>query len=378
MKRTGRILWAVLVLAAVTLACSFGSKPKEADENNSEPAEVQSGGGDLGEEFRNEAGGFSLRKAPGYNFQEAIGILNMTAPDATPDAGPGLMVVGGMNTEESTNEQLMEKVKADSGGMQVGKAQKIKVDGLEGLSAEISGEYNGQTIAGRMVVVMVTPLQQFTMLGIAPKDRWKGELEPIFKDVLASVEFFEANPEAMGELEIPAEPAAPEEPAEPAPTRPAAQEPRVDSSGLMRQWASSAKASSEFGNPAWSAMQAAGAPDTTECGDQTTAWASMGMDTVEWLEVYYDVPVYATEVIIHQTYNPSQVVKVELIDTKGQRKTIFTETPAALDFCPDEMSLSLRKTDFLVSGVRITVDQSVLGLGWNEIDAVELAGYPGR
>ena len=378
MQRTGRILWAVLVLAAVTLACSFGSKPKDADENNSEPAEVQSGGGELGEEFRNEAGGFLLRKAPGYNFQEAIGILNMTAPDATPDAGPGLMVVGGMNTEESTNEQLMEKVKADSGGMQVGKAKKIKVDGLEGLSAEISGDYNGQTIAGRMVVVMVTPLQQFTMLGIAPQERWKGELEPIFEDVLASVEFFEANPEAMGELEIPAEPAAPEEPAEPVPTRPAAQEPRVDSSGVMRQWASSAQASSEFGNPSWSAMQAAGAPDTAECGDQTTAWASLTSDTVEWLEVYYDVPVYATEVIIHQTYNPSQVVKVELIDTKGQRKAIFTESPTALDFCPDEMSLSLRKTDFLVSGVRITVDQSVLGLGWNEIDAVELAGYPGR
>ncbi len=378
MQRTGRILWAVLALAAVTLACGFGSKPKDADENNSEPAEVQSGGGELGEEFRNEAGGFSLRKAPGYNFQEAIGIINMTAPDATPDTGPGLMVVGGMNTEESTNEQLMEKVKADSGGMQVGKAKKIKVDGLEGLSAEISGDYNGQTIAGRMVVVMVTPLQQFTMLGIAPKERWKGELEPIFEDVLASVEFFEANPEAMGELEIPAEPAAPEEPADPAPTRPVAQEPRVDSSGLMRQWASSAQASSEFGSSSWSAMQAAGAPDTTECGDQTTAWASLTSNTVEWLEVYYDVPVYATEVIIHQTYNPSQVVKVELIDTKGQRKTIFTESPAVLDFCPDEMTLSLRKTDFLVSGVRITVDQSVLGVGWNEIDAVELAGYPGR
>jgi hypothetical protein len=26
-------------------------------------------------------------------------------------------------------------------------------------------------------------------------------------------------------------------------------------------------------------------------------------------------------------------------------------------------------------GVRITIDQSVLGLGWNEIDAVELVGY---
>ena len=40
------------------------------------------------------------------------------------------------------------------------------------------------------------------------------------------------------------------------------------------------------------------------------------------------------------------------------------------------LSIDLGETDFLVHGVRITVDQSVLGLGWNEIDAVELVGIP--
>jgi hypothetical protein len=30
--------------------------------------------------------------------------------------------------------------------------------------------------------------------------------------------------------------------------------------------------------------------------------------------------------------------------------------------------------DYLAIGVRVTVDQSVIG-GWNEIDAVELAGW---
>jgi hypothetical protein len=32
--------------------------------------------------------------------------------------------------------------------------------------------------------------------------------------------------------------------------------------------------------------------------------------------------------------------------------------------------------DFPTDRVRITVDQSQLGLGWNEIDAVELIGRP--
>ena len=42
---------------------------------------------------------------------------------------------------------------------------------------------------------------------------------------------------------------------------------------VIRQWASSATAGSEYSNTDWSANQATGAPDTPDCGDQETAWA---------------------------------------------------------------------------------------------------------
>ncbi|HEY3226772.1 MAG TPA: hypothetical protein VGK61_07255, partial [Planctomycetota bacterium] len=56
----------------------------------------------------------------------------------------------------------------------------------------------------------------------------------------------------------------------------------------IRQWASGAAASSEFGNPDWAAARATGPPDTPVAGDCRTAWASREQDAdTEWLELTY-------------------------------------------------------------------------------------------
>jgi hypothetical protein len=148
---------------------------------------------------------------------------------------------------------------------------------------------------------------------------------------------------------------------------------------VVHSWASTGEASSEFGTVSWTAAQAAGAPDTPTCGDQGSAWASASSNGVDSLTMYfYDQPVIPVQVNIYQSYNPSQVVKVELLDAYGQYydATIYEAAPAAVNQCPYTLSIPVTGINYLVMGVRITVDQSVLGLGWNEIDAVELVGYP--
>ena len=147
----------------------------------------------------------------------------------------------------------------------------------------------------------------------------------------------------------------------------------------ISQWATDAAASSQYSDPDWSALQATGAPDTGECGDYGTAWAAAASGTVERLDVYYETPVYATEINIVQTYHPDQVAQVDLIDLDGESVLLYTQEPAAVqEPCPYVLTIETEQTDFLVQGVRITIDQSVLGLGWNEIDAVELRGVPGE
>ncbi|MBN2115599.1 MAG: hypothetical protein JW730_03460 [Anaerolineales bacterium] len=150
------------------------------------------------------------------------------------------------------------------------------------------------------------------------------------------------------------------------------------SSEPIRQWAADAEASSEWGNPDWTASQATGGPNTFECGDLGTAWAAAGKDTVEWINLYYNTPVYPTEIRIIETYNPDQVTQVDLIDMQGQFVTVYTGQPRQVDSpCPYTLSISVNRSDILAQGVRVTIDQSALGIEWNEIDAVEIIGVPG-
>lgn len=151
------------------------------------------------------------------------------------------------------------------------------------------------------------------------------------------------------------------------------------SMALIRQWASEAQASSEYGDPAWSAAQATGEPNTPECGDHQTAWASSTSNTREWINLFYPTPVYATEIHIYQTYNPDQVVMVDLIDMQGNYINVYKGQPQKIENpCPYILSISTASSGVLAQGVRITIDQSIIRLGWNEIDAVELIGVPGE
>jgi hypothetical protein len=145
----------------------------------------------------------------------------------------------------------------------------------------------------------------------------------------------------------------------------------------IRQWASEAEASSEYADPEWSATQAIGSPNTERCGDYQTAWATAGSDSKEWLVVRYPVAVHVTGINIIQSFNPSQVVKVELLGAFDRAIEIFNQDPIQIDQpCPFFLPIPIEKTEGRFDALRIWVDQSILGLGWNQIDAVELVGEP--
>jgi hypothetical protein len=147
----------VLVLAFVSTACNLGKKTSKL----------------LGDEYRSEVGGFSLNKVNDYSFDDSFGIVNMTAPEASPETGPGIMVMGGLMEQEMSNEDLLESMKAQASTIEVGKPKKTKVDGVVGLLADLSGEYQDVTIKGKIFMAMVSPKQEFILMGLAPKDEWK-------------------------------------------------------------------------------------------------------------------------------------------------------------------------------------------------------------
>jgi hypothetical protein len=141
----------------------------------------------------------------------------------------------------------------------------------------------------------------------------------------------------------------------------------------FRQWASGAKASSEYSSPAWSAAQVIGAPNTPGAGDQQTAWASKTEDAdTEWLEVVFEKPVQPFLIRIRETFNAGAVVKVEARDPLGEWRTLWEGAAAARE-APAWFEVRVGDAGWATREVRITLDSDAVP-GWNEIDAVELVG----
>jgi hypothetical protein len=145
--------------------------------------------------------------------------------------------------------------------------------------------------------------------------------------------------------------------------------------GEVRQWAAGAEASSEFADPEWAAIQAVGEPNTPRCGDYQTAWATAGSDIQATLVLTFTQDVHVTGINIVQSFNPDQVSRVELVGNFNRGVTVYASEPRQVDQpCPFVLTIPVEKTEQTYDKVRITIDQSVLGLGWNQIDAVELLG----
>ena len=319
-----RLSFLIIVLILSSLACKMLS-PKESDTPAELPAAPTATSAPvstetppaldvpLGEEIRLSDQGFAFRPLPDYQLDTTFG-AQMLAPDADPDTGPAFMLVGGAAFEGITAQSLINSLASDE--VTVSAAQPITVNGYEGLVADIqrgTGE-----LSGRVVAVMVTPVQQFVLFAMAPQLQWDSEVADQFDVVLTSVKLFEM-----------------ETVSEPAPDATAL--PGAAELTEIRQWASSAAASSEYGSDSWAAYQATGAPNVAECSDSSDAWAAASSTTVEWLELSFEVPVEPSQVNVHISYNPIHIVKMELIDLDGISHQIYefearAPTPSARPF----------------------------------------------
>jgi hypothetical protein len=129
------------------------------------------------------------------------------------------------------------------------------------------------------------------------------------------------------------------------------------------------------GGPSWSPGQAAGAPNTANHGDYSTAWASQSPDGgKEWLQMKYAKPVEIGEINIHETYNPGAISKVSALMPDGSERVIWEGTMA-----PEAgvIERAVKVPPGIRSDqIRVELDTTRVP-GWNEIDAVELVGTDG-
>ncbi len=145
------------------------------------------------------------------------------------------------------------------------------------------------------------------------------------------------------------------------------------------QWATSAKASSTFGDedgktpsPSNSAANTTGAADGKE-------WTNNKQDIgFDWLELTYDKPVAATEVrlVLSHGEGVEALNKVELQDTDGKWNTVWS---GLSDVKADKRGnrtwfvRSFEKTPYKVKAVKFTIANN-LERGYKTVDAAQLVG----
>ncbi|MAU00558.1 MAG: hypothetical protein CL608_25725 [Anaerolineaceae bacterium] len=319
----------------------------EETETEPEPEPEPEPDVELGEEIRSAEGGFSFNTVPDWETEELFGLASASSPDAEENKGPTIFLVGALTDEEMTLDdgfaEFMASFSEDEQQMEVVNTFETEIAGIAARGADLTNiAEDGTPLTGQILFTMASPEQTFVAFGFAPTDRWDAETAAWFNAVMNSVTFFPPEVEAA-EVEV-------------------------------RQWAMGAAASSQYSEPGWSAQQAVGEPDLyPDCGDSVDAWASLDSNTVEWLELVYTTPVVPTEINVYETYNPGQIVAVEVRNQDNELHTVYTASPQTLDDCASILTV-FPDVDFAVSAVRITVDQSVIN-NWAEIDAVELVGF---
>jgi hypothetical protein len=142
------------------------------------------------------------------------------------------------------------------------------------------------------------------------------------------------------------------------------------------QWAIQSKASSSYndaeGTASWSSNQATGVPNVEKYADDGKAWAPKTPDGgIEWLDLTFPKPVFATEVRIRESCGSGAVIRVELFDEKSTPHVAWAGNDPTKDL--NYLLVKFEKTTYRVDRVKVTLATNVVP-GWNEIDAVQLVG----
>ena len=142
-----------------------------------------------------------------------------------------------------------------------------------------------------------------------------------------------------------------------------------DDLSIVRQWAASVLASSEWSSEEWSAAQATGTPELPTCESAPTHWAPLaGGAEPEWLELRYAAPVRAVGVEVHEAWLPGFVERIEVRDAEGRLFSVWDDD----DRTECGYVLAARFTAPPTDSDTVIVHTAAEG--WEEIDAAELLG----
>jgi len=146
----------------------------------------------------------------------------------------------------------------------------------------------------------------------------------------------------------------------------------------INQWAAAVlDFSSQFAGRSWSAAQTLGEPDVFVYGDVPRAWAPQPRNgSLEFVQVAFDLPVYADGVTVRETFGNAMVYRVELLDVHDNTHVIWEGVDPSPQDQPVDFRIDWPRTSYLVQAVTVRIDTDANLSHWEEIDAIALHGAP--
>lgn len=143
----------------------------------------------LGEVVLVEEGGFSFQPVDDYLVDVHDSQAGITSKD---DEILLYMITNTGDTPESLQEILdnfISAVSADAGELATGEPFLLQIGGVDGLAADVTGQFLGDDMEGRVAAVMPDDLLTFLAFGFAVNGRWENEGSVLFDTVLNTVSF---------------------------------------------------------------------------------------------------------------------------------------------------------------------------------------------
>jgi len=150
----------------------------------------------MGDIVRCDECGFSFKQIPGYQMSTFGMIEDIATPDADPDNGPRVQLIGGAAKPGLTMTVLMTSVKGldnDSPGFALSNQKNIKVGGVDAVSVDVKYTFHNTAVKGRRVGVLVKSKQILMMFAVAPVDKWD-KMSPYVDALVNSMSFFDPKP----------------------------------------------------------------------------------------------------------------------------------------------------------------------------------------
>lgn len=122
------------------------------------------------------------------------------------------------------------------------------------------------------------------------------------------------------------------------------------------------------------ASQALGRPSKVpEMGESPCAWAPFYADGTadEWIQVGFDQPMYARQIIIAENVNPGAVVKVIVTDDKSTEHVVY-EAPGTQPRTDPLLRIFPKESDYRCSRIKVVMNGAALK-GMNQIDAIGIS-----